>query len=250
MLTLEQLYKLGTAENIDIFDGLQLPENSPLNRDTIINSILMKCGLNIPLYADPYIYKSAVSVWSAKNQYTFVHVGKIYAAEYSPIENKNYFSSHETERNRNMTDNTTGENSKTENTATNNNSTVTEQKISTHSGTDTTTDTAETSAYNETDYQDKDKDTTTLEHGEQIADSGNGSTTATGQIAKSTSGSLSNDKEVDEEETITETNHEHGNIGITTNNQMQIEEYKMLSDFRPYDFIAGLFENELTICLY
>lgn len=250
MLTLGQLINLGKSENLDIFDGLMLPEDSPLDRDILINSIIMKCGLNIPLYADPYIYKSAITVWSAKNQYTFVHIGNIYAAEYSPIENKNYYTDHSTTRARDMTDNTTGSNSKSENTATNNSSTVTEQKISTHSGTDTTTDTAETSAYNETTYQNKDKDTTTLEHGEQIADSGNGSTTATGQIAKSTTGSLTNDKTIDEDETITETSHEHGNIGITTNNTMQVEEYNMLSDFRPYDFIAGLFENELTICLY
>lgn len=250
MLTLGQLINLGKSNNLDIFEGLTLPENSPIDRDILINSIIMKCGLNIPLYADPYIYKSAIAVWSAKNQYTFVHIGKIYAAEYSPIENKNYYTDHSTSRSRDMTDNTTGSNSKAENTATNNNSTVTEQKISTHSGTDTTTDTAETSAYNETTYQDKDKDTTTLEHGEQIADSGNGSTTTTGQIAKSITGSLTNDKTIDEDETITETSHEHGNIGITTNNAMQIEEYNMLSDFRPYDFIAGLFENELTICLY
>lgn len=250
MLTLEQLIKLGESINIDIFEGLTLPSESPIDRTILINSILIKCGLNIPMYSDPYIFRSAVSVWSAKNQYTFEHIGKIISAEYSPIENKNYYTDHSTSRSRDMTDNTTGSNSKTENTSSNNSSNVTEQKISTHSGTDTTTDTMETSAYNETTYQDKDKQTTDLVHGEQIADSGNGSTTATGQIAKTASGSLTNDKTIDEDETISELSHEHGNIGVTTNNAMQIEEYKMLADFRPYDFIAGLFENELTLCIY
>lgn len=250
MLTLEQLINVGKLNDIDIFDGLTLPEDSPLDREVLINSILMKCGLNIPMYADPYIFRSAVNVWSAKNQYTFVHVGKIYSAEYSPIENKNYFTEHSTSRSRDMTDNTTGSNSKTENTSSNNSSNVTEQKISTHSGTDTTTDTMETSAYNETTYQDKDKQTSDLVHGEQIADSGNGSTTATGQIAKSVSGSLTNDKTIDEDETITETSHEHGNIGVSTNFDLEQGEYKLLSDFRPYDFLAGLFENELTLYIY
>lgn len=250
MLTLGQLIDLGNNINIDIFEGLTLPEESPLDRETLINAIIMRCGLNIPMYSDPYVYRSAINVWSAKNQYTFKHVGKIFIAEYSPIENKDYYTDHSTSRSRDMTDNTTGSNSKAENTSSNNNSTVTEQKISTHSGTDTTTDTAETSAYNETTYQDKDKDVTTLQHGEQIADSGNGSTNASQQIAKSITGSLTNDKTIDEDETITETAHEHGNIGVSTFFDLETGEYNLLKDFRPYDFLAEIFENEMTLAIY
>lgn len=250
MLTLEQLIKLGENINIDIFNGLQLPEGSPLDRDTLINSIIMRCGLNVPMYADPFVFSSAVTVWSAKNQYTFIHVGKIFDAEYSPIENKNYYTQHSLTRSRDLTDNTDIDNTKTENTASNNSTTVTEQKISTHSGNDITTELDDTSAYNASDYQEKDKIETTLAHGEQIADSGNGSTSATGQIAKTTGVTGSNDKTIDEDETISESTHEHGNIGVTTNTQMQTEEYEMLRDLRPYDFLAELFENELTLFIY
>ena len=77
MLTLTQLSNLATTENIDMWAGLQLPSGSPMDRDVLINTIMEHCGLNIPVYADPSVMASAIAVWSAKNQYTFIHVGKI-----------------------------------------------------------------------------------------------------------------------------------------------------------------------------
>lgn len=238
MLTLEQLIKLGENINIDIFNGLTLPEDSPLDRLTLINTIIMKCGLNIPMYADPSVMASAINVWSAKNQYTFEHVGKIYLAEYSPIENKNYY----TDRSRDLTDNTTGDSSKTDNTTSNTSGTT--QKATAHTGTDTTRETDTTSAYNETTFSNKDQIATTLEHGENINESGNASTNS--QTARTVGVESSSDKEVTENETV----HEHGNIGVSTNFDLQAGEYRLLNDFRPYDFIAGLFENELTLYIY
>ena len=250
MLTLEQLYKLGLNVDIDMFEGLNLPEENPLNRDILINTIIEKCGLNIPMYADPRVMASAITIWSARNQYTFAHVGKIFNAIYSPIENKDYYEDETIGRSRDMTDNTTGSNTRAENLSTNNSTTVTEQKISTHSGKDTTTDEAETSAYNASDYQDNNKNTSELQHGEVISDAGNGSTTGTGSSAKQIAGNRTDNKTIDEDETTTATRHQHGNIGISTNNKMQIEEYEMLATYNPYNFIAGLFENELTLFVY
>ena len=238
MLTLEQLIDLGKNINIDIFDGLSLPELSPLDRETLINAIIMRCGLNIPMYADPRVMASAINVWSAKNQYTFKHIGDIFKAEYSPIENKNYY----TTRERELNDNTTGESTKTDNTSANTSGNT--QKITAHSGVDTTRETDTTSAYNESDFQNKDQIATTLEHGESIADTGNASTTS--QTARTVGVESSNDKIITE----TEMNHEHGNIGVSTNFDLQRGEYDLLSDYRPYDFIASLFENELTLFVY
>ena len=250
MLTLGQLIKLSENIDIDIFEGLTLPEGNPLNRDILINTIIEKCGLNIPMYADPHVMASAITIWSAKHQYTFDHVGKIFNAVYSPIENKDYYEDEETDRARDMTDKTEGSSTRAENLTTNNSTTVTEQKISTHSGTDTTTDEGETSAYNATDYQDNNKTTSELQHGEVISDAGNGSTTGTGSSAKQIAGSMSDDKTIDEDEKTTITRHQHGNIGVTSNNQLQAAEYEMLATYNPYNFISGLFENELTLYIY
>ena len=250
MLTLEQLIDLGKQVNIDIFDGLKLPEGSPIDRDTLINSIIMRCGMNIPMYADPFVFSSAVNVWSAKNQYTFIHVGKILDAEYSPIENKNYFTEKDINRGRDVKDNVTGNINKNENDTSNSNTAVTENKSSGHTGDDVTTELDDTSAYNASDYQEKDKITTTLNHGEIITDTGSATTKTTGQLDKISTTDNRSDRVTDEDENIKEITHEHGNIGVTTNTVLQREEYDLLRDLRPYDFIAELFENELTLFVY
>lgn len=238
MLTLEQLYKLGESQNINIFDALTLPVDSPFNRTTLINTIIMKCGLNYPVYADPYVMKSAIAVWSAKSQYTFEHLGKILTAEYNPIDNKDYYEDTTTTRERDMKDNTSGNTNKTDS------SNVSSNKTTSHSGTDTTTDEQTTSAYNTSDYQPDDKTTTEIVHGEVITDGGTGTTSSSSLLNSKT------DKTVDEDETITVTTHQRGNIGVTSFFDIQRGEYELMNDYNPYNFIAGLFENELTLCVY
>ena len=238
MLTLELLIKLGNNIGVDIFAGVTLPEGNPLDRDTLINTIIEKCGLNIPMYADPYVMASAITLWSARNQYTFEHVGKIYSAVYSPIENKDYYEDTGVTRERDMTDNTTGSLDRTEKVD------ATVDKTTTHSGTDTTTDEMDTSAYNASDYQDKDKTTSTLVHGEAIRDAG-----STGSD-KTIDADSTTDKTIDEDETTTTTSHQHGNIGVTSFFDIQRGEYQLLKDYNPYTFLSDLFENELTLFVY
>ena len=218
MITLIQLYKLGENVGVDIFDGLALPEDSPLDRETVINSIIERCGMNYPMYADVNVMASAITLWSAKNQYTFNHVGKIYSAEYSPIENTDKYDTITVERD--LTDNTKLSNGKHESI--------------TNSGTDTVTVEDTISAENAGDYQPDSKTTTTTVYGSSSG--------------KQTNINGSNDKTVDENTTTTQ--HVHGNIGVTTNTTLQTEEYNLIRDYNPYDFIAGLFENSLTLCIY
>ena len=234
MLTLTQLYDLATHEGVDLFAGINLPAGSSLDRDTLINNILMRCGLNIPNFADPFVMSSAIAIWSAKNQYTFKHVDKIYKAQYSPIENYDRYEDMSSNRNNSLKDDTGHTGTKTEGTTFN--------KTSTHSGTDTTTDTNETSAYDSSTYQPDSKLTSKLEHGEKVTDSG-GST-------KTTTNNLHDKKTATENETTNQNNHIRGNIGVTTADAMQAEEYEFLGKYNPYEFLAGLFENELTLYVY
>ena len=238
MLTLEQLYKLGENENIDIFDNLTLPLGSPFNRTTLINTILIKCGQNYPVYADPFVMASAIAVWSAKNQYTFSHIAKILTAEYNPIDNKDYYEETTTKRERDLKDNTTGNTKKTDS------SNMSTDKNTLHTGTDQTIEEQTTSAYNSTDYQPDDKTTTNINHGENIKENGKGETKSNSNLDSKTN------KSVDEDETITVKTHQRGNIGVTSFFDIERGEYQLMEDYNPYDFIAGLFENELTLCIY
>ena len=218
MITLIQLYKLGENVGVDIFDGLALPDGSPLDRETVINSIIERCGMNYPMYADVNVMASAITLWSAKNQYTFNHVGKIYSAEYSPIENTDKYDTITVKRD--LKDNTKLSNGKKESIS--------------NTGTDTVTVEDTISAENAIDYQPDSKTTTTTVYGSSSG--------------KQTNINGTNDKMVDENTTTTQ--HIHGNIGVTTNSTLQIEDYNLVRDYNPYDFIAGLFENSLTLCIY
>lgn len=238
MLTLQQLYNLGLTENVNIFEYLNLPSSSPFDKELIINTILIKCGLNIPMYADPFTMRSAIDIWSKKNQYTFEHVAKIYTAEYSPIENTDRYDSITVERARDLTDDTATDSTKTEDGETTNSNT------NSRSGRDTTNIEDTTSADNASDYQPKDHTLNTIDYNSSFTDNGGSS------IDKTTTINGSNNKTIDEDEKTTTTQHLHGNIGTTTNTALQTEEYRLLSDFNPYSFIAGLFENELTLCVY
>lgn len=250
MLTLEQLYKLGENVGVDIFDGITIPELNPINKEVLINTIMEKCGLNIPMYADPHVMASAITVWSAKHQYTFDHVGKIINAKYSPIENKDYYEDTTTTRARDLTDDTNGTVTRTEDIDTTANNTVNENKTTSHSGTDTTTDEDTTSASNSSTYQPFNKSETSIVHGEVIGEQGIVTSNSTGSQDKDIYGHHTDNKVVDEDETTTLTTHQHGNIGVTSNNQLQTAEYEMLAAYNPYNFLAELFENELTLFVY
>lgn len=246
MLTLTQLYNLGNEQNIDIFDGLTLPEDSTMDRETLINTIIIQCGLNIPMYADPFVMRSAINIWSAKNQYTFKHIDKIYNAEYSPIENTDRYDSVSVQRDRTLDDDSELTNRKVEDLDTS--STTTTSNTNTHTGTDGTVVEETTSAFNSSNYEPNTKTTSDTTYGSTVTDSG--STSIYGASDKTTNTVGSNSKDVKEAETTTTTQHLHGNIGTTTNTLLQTEEYNLLRDFNPYTFISGLFENELTLCVY
>ena len=246
MLTLTQLSDLAANENIDMWAGLQLPSGSPMDRDVLINTIIEHCGLNIPVYADPFVMSNAITLWSAKNQYTFEHVGKIYEASYSPIENYDRYEDMSTDHNRSLKDDTSSNSSKKE--SLNSTSNVDEDKTTEHSGKDSTVDEQQTSAYDSSTYQPESKSTTDLTHGEKITEEGEVNSTA--NSIKDTSSSGKVNKGVTENEKTTQKNHIRGNIGVTTAMAMEREEMDYLSNYNPYTFLAGLFENELTLFVY
>ena len=250
MMTLAQLYDLGLSIHTDIFDGISLPEDSPLNLDIIKNAIMERCGLNIPMYADPLTMQSAIRVWSAKNQYTFAHIAKIYEASYSPIENYDRFEENSQEHTRELSDKTDTISEKTENTKVNNNTDTTNNDTVIHSGVDATTEEQTTSAYNSSSYQPEDRRLTSMKHGETVTDVASGNTKVDGTSDKDSVGTTNSDKKVSESEKTLTNNRMHGNIGVTTAMAMEKEEYELLSSYNPYNFIAEIFENELTLFVY
>ena len=246
MLTLTQLSNLAANENIDMWAGLQLPADSPMDRDVLINTIIEHCGLNIPVYSDPFVMSNAIALWSAKNQYTFEHVGKIYEASYSPIENYDRYEDMSTDHSRSLKDDTKSSGKKNElNDVA---SSSGENKTTEHSGKDSTVDETKTSAYDSSTYQPENYNTTDLTHGEKITEAG--SANSSGSSNKKTDSSSTVNKGVSETEKTTQKNHIRGNIGVTTAMAMEREEMDYIANYNPYTFLSGLFENELTLFVY
>lgn len=264
MINLQQLDQLATANNIDIWEGLTVPEECvKLDANTLKSVCFERCGLNIPIYPDPDTFRAAVALWARKNQYTFLHVDKIMAADYSPIEN--VFEDKETTRKFDGQTDTTGHNEGVTGGAqggtvtevlTNDKTTLTHGKKTTESGKDNNNTTNSISAYDSATYQPDNKSENEITYGHTSTDSGTDTTTR--DYTKTNTRDLTNagtskqdtkgSETKDDTEKITETRH--GNIGITSANKLQIEEYNMLAAFNPYNFLATMFENELTLFIY
>lgn len=68
-----------------LFQGLQLPEG--LDRDAVINEILLQCAELEIVYPSIDIMKLAITTWSIANQYTWQKLYDTMVVEYNPIWN-------------------------------------------------------------------------------------------------------------------------------------------------------------------
>lgn len=239
-----QVDYLQEFESVDIFNGLSVP--SPLNADTAKSAIMIRCGLLTPVYSEPHVMQAAIEQWSTRMQWTFKHLINIIQAQYSPIENTDKYAEHTTDRSGGATRTHSG----------------TDTRSETHSGTDTRTEggttatadsgndttTQEVSAYNSTGYQADRKET--LSHGlTETVTHGKTDSLAHGEsVNENTVHGLKIADENTGKETYTE--HTHGNIGVTTNQQMIEQELELLRHFDIYGFIAEKFESELCLMIY
>lgn len=69
----------------NLFKGLQLPEG--LNREAVINEILLQCAELELLYPSIDTMKLAITTWSLANQYTWQKLYDTMVVEYNPIWN-------------------------------------------------------------------------------------------------------------------------------------------------------------------
>ena len=311
------------------FAGASVP--APLNIDTVLSAIMVRCGLLTPVYNDPDTFRNATTQWFTVKQWTFEHLINVIQAEYSPIENvyenrketTTYGSSEihtggfkdaasgkdttthsekdSTERSFDNYHDATERSfdnyhDATERTHTNYHDdldhTYTNYKETVKkSGSETTEN--QISAFNSSGYQTDNRSSTT--YGEDFSGTDERkdekSITGSNKDSRTISGSYKDDRTetgtykddrtetgtykdetiyghkitLDNGKTITRTYQDdkqdhvgidtfevfrHGNIGVTTNQQMIQEELELLRHFDIYGFIAELFENDNMIMIY
>lgn len=222
-----QQYFLNQGENRTLFDLLNLPET--LDKDTLIENILLQGGDFETLYGDPEFMRSAIGSWSNKWQRTFIKWTDALAIEYAPLENYDRIEDWDDTLNSGKKSSARRDSG---NTRTFNN-----QDKRTLDTTQTSEE--EVSAFDASTYQPSSKNTVDNDGTDTVDYSG----TIKDEYGEGTSGSET------ENSKNTHSGWIHGNIGVTTSQQMLQSELE-LQKWNIYEHITDLFLEELTIMVY
>lgn len=213
--------------DIDIFGEITLPEG--IDRDALIDVILHESGEFEVLYPDGNFLKNMISNFFATHYWTFDKWAKAIELEYNPIENYD----RQEDETVNITDHATG-------------STINSGEQTSDS---TTKDTHKfrtevndnISAFNSSTMQ---PNTTSTSISEGLDGDNNKIETEMSETSSGTSTS-----ENDGTSDTIRTSRIHGNIGVTTSQQMLESEFK-IARFNLYQQINDLFADNLLITVY
>lgn len=243
----------------EILDNIDLPEE--MDKTTMLDYIFMYAGENEARYPHPAVLERLINRWFSSRKHDFEMMWRALHAEYNPIENTDRYEDSwrtierdgegkEKRGSSNSIKRTNSQKSKINGETKGNGST---KGKSTRTPKLTTEETV--SAFDSESYQ-PDK---------RISESGTERTNNTETTNTSANSSQTAEQNGNENETATENAninrtekskdtektglHSHGNIGITTNQEMINEELE-LRKFDIYKAIALVFEDEFTIPVY
>ena len=214
-LTLIGMYKYGMLTNVDIFSGLTTPTG--IDKTKLKNVILMNGAEFEVLYSDLNYMQFLISIWSDKMQHTMSRWAKALSIDYNPLENYDRMEDwvDSGERKDRMSRSDSGMNWSA--------------GYKDYGSTDTT----DVAAFDSSTYSPKEMVTNT---GGGIDEAGNQTMTS------GTSENTGTDNAV-------HTGRTHGNIGVTTSQQMLQAELEV-AKFNVYNELADLFLQEFCIYTY
>lgn len=194
-----------------LFEHLTVPDE--INKDQLIDNILLESGERAVIYSDPDFLKAAIGIWSNTYQATFERWANALSIEYNPLENY--------DRMENWSD------SGTHTGTTQTNTTDSQTTGQTTSGTNTHS----TVAYPDNTWHDTEKD----------IDSGS--------VSINVSGTGSGTGSESSTDANTHTGRIHGNIGVTSSVQLLTEELN-IGYWNIIQKITDLFIENFIIMLY
>ena len=206
------------------FDNIVIPDGA--DKEVLIDTIRDYCGDNECRYYEPVKLKKMVEVFFKMYQYKYERLWLSTQQEYEMIEN--YDRKEETTEN--IKGDTTRSNKGSAETTTDTTSITDRSKNSSNINS--------VSAYNAQDFSNKDK--AVLESSESDTDTNNMRSNASG---------TSEGKE-NENRNRTVSTRAHGNIGVTTSQQMIRSEREDVANFSWYYTVAMDFEYAITISVY
>lgn len=219
-----------------LFDGLDLPEQ--VNKETLIDTILMNGGEYEVIYSDLDFLKLAIASWSKQWKPTFTEWCRAFSdlQKVAPLENYDRLES--------WSDSENTSTSESESTSTSESS----QGSSSTSGSDSSSGSESMSETNNT-YAFDSSTATPKDSGSKSAQSNNTARTYTEQGNRmSSSGTMGKSFNGDVERNFTHGGRIHGNIGVTTSAQMYSEWLTTLQNYgNIYNRIATVFLQNFVI---
>lgn len=219
-ITLKGFYDFMQYENKDLFEKLSFPAG--IDKETVCDNILLRGGEFEVIYSDPMFLYDAFGVWSKKWARTFQKWVDALAIEYAPLENY--------DRMEDWTEKNTG-------TVTNDgNSTGRSESNDDSNGNSNTTTDNTVSAFN-----------SNIMEPDTGSESNNHTTNSSNTVASATNRNF--DKRTDDL-LNRRTGRAHGNIGVTTSQQMLLSELDEAAVWNLYDHITDVFLQEFVIAIY
>lgn len=227
-LTLIGIDKFLKMQDSDLFVNLTLPTG--IDKDILTNNILLKGADFEVMYSDPYFLQDAIGMWSGKWQRTFEKWVSALSLEYNPLENY--------DRKEDWSD-TLNKGIETSAKRDSGNTRTFDNTDTTTPGT-TITEETKVSAFDSSTYQPSQEVVTTP--------TGDGDVLAHAGTIKDEYGEGSSGSETENSKTVRD-GRIHGNIGVTTSQQMLEAELK-IAEWNLYEHITDLFLEEFVIPIY
>ena len=206
-----------------LFTNLAIPSGFTADdKTTLINNLLAELAELEVVYPDPVFMKSAIGFWSAKELPSWERYYAAATAQYNPIENYNRMEAgtETVDATRTHSGTDTSTNSGTDTTA--------------NTGTDTTTNNI--AAYDSSTLQTH--DTSSLLHGHSQT------------LTHGLQNTFLHGEQVDNDATMTRRSTIHGNIGVTTSQQMLEQELEVTPKLNIFSIIIESFKNRFCLMVY
>lgn len=229
--------------NDDLFADLTLPDG--IDKDALTNNILLRSASFESLYTNPEFLKPAISLWGVKHYRTFEKWVKALSIEYEPLEN--YDRIEEWSDTRTLTATNIGDSSSESSQEMSGGATsATTANATGSSGTSGETENL-ISAFDSNSYSAHDKQTTSSTGNTTTSDNSSNNTTSFNNVTDASKSSQSSTNT--ENTNNTQTGRAHGNIGVTTSQQM-LESELDIARFNLIEQITDLFIQEFCIMVY
>ena len=269
-------------QNKSMFDDIVLPEG--IDKNVLVNTILVESGDFEVLYTNPEFMHLYIKNWFLRKNKTFEHWVAATNTNYNPLENYDRIEDYEDNTtgsfNNTSSNNSNSSSSNTINitaegafkntgstNGTDTRNTTTNETLTDSMGAQSSTDEHKVSAFDSSDYSPKDKtdtnnaaytDTHTTESAtnDSLTSANSSSDSGTNSNKTNTGASGSNETIESGSTSGTNTNKNthtgriHGNVGVTTSQQMLDAEMKLWASIDVYKSIADLFVTDFCIMIY